>query len=457
MRHMGRLAELIRGIGVLLSDVALICLMLMLIPLLAHFDFYIGYRTWLLYLVLLFLAAYGMMTAGANMAFYLAAMGIMIFAGTYFSCREAFELTSDSVDAHAMEEMLMGLGFGAAATGIHGAWMAYRLPGSNGILRYVDCLIVAFAFYLYTAYETGENGDQILIVISLAAVLLDLLAVNQLRTGEECPSVIQGAGTGGKLLLGLIFLLCLAAAGGIVGLASGQVHSLVDILLVILGVIWRVVSAILEGISMVLAYLILFLVALLPNAPPMAQERVAGIVQEGTDAVEETAGTLLPLWVWQLLLAAGLVAGIAALLYSLRNVKLKQIAVHVRKKKILRKSYFWESFYSLARRLGSWLWFRWNYLRFRKTPQGLFILAECTGRKIKLKRLQSESPGAYVRRLAKQPQSEQLPAEAAETGFSLEALAGILDQVFYGGKEIGLTAAEYDGYRKQIRGLEDKI
>ena len=225
------LADVLRGFCVLLSDVALICLAVMLVPLLSRLDISIGYEVWIVYLLLQFLISYGMMTAGVSVNLYLLVETALVAAGTWLTCRASLAQTAAVSGNRLMGELLLCVGMGAAATGIHGAWAAYRLPGSNGILRYVDCLIAALAFYLYAAYEMGETGDRRLLGIALAAVLFDLLAVNQLRTGEECPSVIQGAGTGGRLLLGIIFLLCLAVTGAVVGLASGQVHSLVDVLL----------------------------------------------------------------------------------------------------------------------------------------------------------------------------------------------------------------------------------
>jgi len=444
---MQRLAEIIRGISVLLSDVALACLMLMLVPLLLHRQVPAGYGVWLLYLAVQFLVSYGMLAAGTGMNLYLTVSAAMIGAGTFFTCR-AFSGLLAVAGSTGMEGLLWCIGICAAATGVHGAWMAYRLPGANGILRYVDCLAAAIAFYLYTAYETGEAGDQALLGISLAAVFLDLFAVNQLRTGEECPSVIQGAGSGGKLLLGLIFLLCLAVTGGIVGLASGQVHSLVDVLLVILAGIWRILSAVLEAFALVLGYVILFVLALLPNAPAAAQEKAAAMVWEGADAVAESAGALLPAWVWQVLLAAGLAAGIGAVFYGFRHVKLRRTVVRKKTRRVVRKSHFWESVGRLAGQVRDWLWFQWSYLRCRRTPQGLFILAERTGRRLHMKRRMAESPGAYVRRLA--------AVQAASSDFSLEELARMLDGAFYGGQDIRLTAEEYAGYRRQVKYLADK-
>ena len=50
------------------------------------------------------------------------------------------------------------------------------------------------------------------------------------------------------------------------------------------------------------------------------------------------------------------------------------------------------------------------------------------------------------------PRTQSALLEAMEEG-----LAGILDQVFYGGREICLTTEEYEGYRQQIKNLADEI
>lgn len=204
------------------------------------------------------------------------------------------------------------------------------------VLRFVDCLVVALAFYLYAVYGTQLPQDRTLVALSLTAMFLDLLTVNRLRTREECPFVIQGAGNG----------------------------------------------------------------ALLPNAPPGARTRANELVIQGAEELGEYVDSVVPLWVVQLVLAVGAAACVLALLYQFRHIRLKAVRLQTRRRKVVGKSHVLQALAALAAQALARLRFEISYLRHRKTPQGLLVLAERTGRRLRLCRGPGESPGAYLRRLA---------------------------------------------------------
>ncbi|MCD8369828.1 MAG: hypothetical protein LUC94_05765, partial [Clostridiales bacterium] len=90
-----------------------------------------------------------------------------------------------------------------------------------------------------------------------------------------------------------------------------------------------------------------------------------------------------------------------------------------------------------------------------------FLLAERIGHSIKMSRKPSESPGAYVRRLAgvwengAKPEVDAVSRSDGTAGgselASLLGLADMLERVFYAGQSIRLTDEEYRKYQSVLR------
>lgn len=458
MSMMSKISSYLRGVTVLLSDVAVCCLTVGLIPLLTKWELYIALPVWIGFLCLLFLADDMMAAFGVPVNVYLIGNAAAIAAGTYFTLRYSWSVP-ESADIRVL------LAFGVIGTGIHGAVSAYRLPGSNGILRYVDCLIVLLAFYLYVVYSTGVSGNPEFIPVALAAMALDLLMVNHLRTGEEGRSVIHGAGAGGKLALMLVLAGCLAVTGAIVGLASGQVHSIVDIALVIMAYLWKIVEVVFGIIGKVLSGIILFIVMLMPATPGAVKENMAASAQESAEEVLEAAGNVIPEWVFFAVLGAGALALAGWIMYQLRHTRLRRRAARRNRRRMVRKSYLLPALLELCRRLKEKLAFEWAYRRCRTTPQGLLVLAERIGRQKKVGRQVYESPGEYLRRLDLVLRAQQAAAGGStETGgvpaagqsgegCSLAELGRLLDRIYYADQPCELTQEEYRNYVRLIRAV----
>lgn len=477
---MSRISNYVRGFSVLLSDVAMCCLIVGLIPLLAKWELYAALPVWIGYLAALFLADDLMASFGVPMNVYLLGNGAVIGAGTFLTFRYSW-CSSGSM------EMRMLLACCAAGTGVHGAAAAYRLPGSNGILRYVDCMIAALAFYLYAVFQTGFPGNQEFIPLTLAAMGLDLLMVNHLRTGDESRSVIRGAGAGGKLVLALMFSGCLIVTGAVVGLASGQVHSFVDVLLVVLSWGWNLVEVVFGVIGRVLGAIILLLVMILPATPKAAKDNMMASVQESAEEIVEYTGIVVPGWMFGAVLGAGALVLAGWIMYRLRHTTFQRKTVRRKRRRVVRRSYLFPALMMTVKRIRERLAFEWTYRRFRKTPQGLFVLAERVGKQRKVGRRASESPGEYMRRLDGVLRAQQESSRAAGDGqaevdeesslnveadegsslhagvgecsspnagvgecSSLARLADILDRIYYAGQSCELTAGEYQNYADQI-------
>lgn len=451
----GRISNYLRGISVLISDVAVCCLTVGLIPLLAKWEMNAALPVWIGYLCLLFLADDLMAAFGVPMNVYLIGNGATIGLGAFLVSRCSW-CVPDSVDIRLL------LFICAAGTGIHGAAAACRLPGSNGILRYVDSLIVLLAFYLYAVFETGLPGNPEFLPLTLAAMALDLVMVNHLRTGEENKSVIHGAGAGGKLVLALVLTGCLTVTGIIVGLASGQVHSVVDILLVIMTYLWKIAEVIFGVIGRVLGGIILFLVMLLPATPQAARQNMMDTVQESAEEIIDSTGILLPEWVLYAVLGAAALALAGWVMYQLRHTTLRRKIIKKSHHRMVRKSYLLPALLALCRRIRERLAFECAYRCCRKTPQGLFVLAERIGKQKKLGRRVHESPGEYMRRLdlvLKAQQESSSGAAAGEKGTSyddcsLAYLGEMLDRIYYAGQHCELTPEEYGNYVQKLRTIE---
>lgn len=441
-----RISNYLRGISALLSDIALFGLIVGLIPLLAGWELHIALMCWIVCVCLLFLADDLMVSFGVPVNAYLIANGLMIGGMTFLTFRASWWLP-DSFDIQVL------LGFGVVGTGIHGAIAAWRLPGSNGLVRYVDCIAGAAAFYLYAVYFTGRPCNPEFFFLALAAMALDLVTVNRLRTGDESERVIHGAGVGGKMVLALMLAGFLAVTAVVVGLASGQIHGAVDILLVILSWLWKIAEVVFGVIGKVLGGIILLLVMLLPGTPKAARETMMASVQESTEEIVDTAGIAVPDWVFYAVLGAGALALTCWIMYQLRHTRLKRRAFRPGRRRVVRRSYLFPALLELCRRLKDRIVFAWLYRRFRKTPQGLLVMAEQIGRQRKVGRRVNEGPGEYLRRLDRVLSAQPGQGERQTSG-SLADLGEMLDKIYYAGQSCGLTPAEYKHYAELLQTLQ---
>lgn len=433
-----RMTELLQGMSVLISDAAAVVLVLAVLPLCLQLDFYVPIWLWLGILCGQFLIGYTLLSIGTSVNFYLIFQGIAMAGSCIWMLRTSY-------CNPGWENMSWFLGLSVLAVSAHCAFVSWRLPEANQILRYVDVLIVLLAFFLYTEFYLNRQASSMYTVLPLAAMLLNLWTISRLRTAGDQEHVIQGAGTGGKLLLAVIGAGCLLLTAAIVGFGSEEVHSTVDVLLVLLKYVWAVVTLFFRIVGTILAGILLFFIWLLPAAPRAARENVQVMVQENVEEMTELAERVIPLWVFAalgLVFALGLIGWI---LYQYRGKSLKRIRRVSRKRKLVRKSRLWEAVRAFLRKLADDLSFQWQYLRYRKTLQGLFVLAERTGRQKHVPRKKNESPGEYVRRLAEQT-DEAL----------LRALADSLDRIWYAGEEESLTREEYERYEHVLRQLEDE-
>lgn len=441
-----RIREYLRGICVLISDAVVVTLVLMLAPVAMGWELHVALEVWTAWLCVQFLVSDVMMAMGTSINWYLIFNTLATVLGTWLTVRYSWG------DPYELEFMLF-LGTGAAVSGIHTAVAAWRLPVSNTIVGYVDALIIALAFYLYAVFDMGILEQGGLILAALGTMALDLAVVNQLRTGTECGDVIQGSGTGGKLLLVLLFLACVVVTGTIVGVVSGQVHSAVDLLLVGLRYLWMAVSAVFSVVGAILARLILFLILLLPSAPTRARETAMNVFEQ--DVGQITGGVDVPAWVLPVLAAVCGIALAGWVLWQFRGTRLPRRKRVGRRRKTVRRSHLFSSVRALLHRLADRIQEQWDYLRYRRSVQGLLVMAERMGRCCHMGRKKCESPGAYVRRLAEMLDTGT-PPDAQPGAYTLASLADRLDKVYYAGGSGDVTAEAYQAYVRQLRDWSDR-
>ncbi len=445
------IGEYIRGMGVLLSDIALICLVLGLMPLGFDWDLYVALPYWTGFLALQFLVNHLAMVAGMSVNLYLVFNSVALAVGTCLTVRNSYCYPCNI-------EMMIVLGTCVVFTGIHSAYAAYHLPDSNRILEKVDRLIGVFVFYLFMEFLAGSQTRMDFVGLTLIALVLNLLAVNQLRTGGEQGNVICGAGTGGKLMILMIIAGCLCVTAGIVGKASGQVHSAVDMFIMFLGYVWSILSVLFRILGAILGRIFLLIAMLLPSMPPQARASLQMTMKEEIMEVAEETGFDVPLWVFQLLLAIAVVVLVGYILYQLRGKRIQRVRRNVRKRNVIRKSRFFAALRERLLRLRDQLELEWNYRRYRKTPEGLLILAERVGQRNRLKRQLNESPGEYIRRFAAELDDQTRKGGISESNdadkIHLPELACQLDQIYYGGRKCELNPAVYDRYARQIQALQ---
>lgn len=445
--------DYLRGISVLISDVAACVMVLSLAPVFPDISYVrIPVLVWVIFLMVQLLVNLILTWRSVSVNMYL----IWNTAATAFL---AYLAGRGAVCPEGMGTFAVLTALCAMCTAIHGAYAAWVLPGANGILHYVDGLVVGLAFYLYAAFDAGEwTLNQDAAILAGAAILVNLLAVNQIRTNEESVNIIRGAGAGSKLVLGVIVAGILGLTGAVTGFASGQIHSAVDFLLWLCLIAAKVLEVVFTAIGTVLGWLILLIVLLFPATPQSARENVQTMVQENIEELVEESGFTLPLWFWQLLGIAALVVIASWILRYFRGVRIGRPRRAGKKRRVVRKSHVLSELLRLGRCLRERLIFEFRYRKYRRTPAGLLVYADRLGRRVKdpeagrrenLGRRKTESPGEYLRRLAGCARREA--AEEPELAEGLRGLATLMDEMYYHGKNPGFSREECLRYEELLR------
>ena len=331
------------------------------------------------------------------------------------------------------------LGILIVVCGIHNACAAHKLPGSDYFVRMTDTLVIATCLYLAAAFGMRKAFHLPVLSFVLLALMLLIFVTAGLRAGGESDSVIRGTGIGGWLVLGALFVFCLLFTAALLGLGSGHVSSLVDVIRIVWNTLCAVLTALMKGFAYVLAFFI--------RPVSMRREYTVSESSAALTAEEIIEAAPMPQWISYVFLAVLVLLVllvIAVIVWALHNARFTRIRISRRRRRVTRKSHMGSALAALFQKAFDRITFEIAYLLGRRTPQGLLVLAQRTGALHKLPRKKSESGGAYLRRL----HGVLLAQGNAST---LDTLAAQLDQLLYAGRECALTGEEYASYVSQLR------
>lgn len=333
------------------------------------------------------------------------------------------------------------LGCLIAASAAFCAFFAQKLPESNVFVRLTDAILCCTGALMALAQFLSHPLNTDILIFAGAALLLSVAACAVLRAGGESGSVVRGSGIGGVLVLavmlaaGLVLCLVLAALGG------GQVDGVVAAA----AMLWHKLGWLLEKIVMLFAAL---LSLNLGKYNVLKQETGHYTVTVVPLVDEQTAGSA-PMWlVYGLiaLLALAVLGVIIALLLDFRGKRVVRTGREARRRVVSRKSHLLSSILALFHRIADTAAFELAYRFGKRTPQKLAVYASRRFRGNPLAKRQSESPGAYMRRL-----HAALTAQG-ETS-SLDALADLLDVEIYGRGAGNCSRGEISAYKAQIQSI----
>lgn len=428
-----RLGNILRVFTAAIADAALSLLLIMLMLSLYDMErtMHPALRLWALTLLLQAVVNEFLSRHSPSLLFYgLVNAALLLIGRHYILAHTAFIPGSQGFPV--LLSMLM------IAGGAHAAFASYKLPGSDFFVRMTDILIIAASLYMFAAFCMGHAFHMPVLLFVLLTFALLLITTAALRAGGESDSVIRGTGIGGWLVLAALLALCLLFTSALLSLGSGHVNSLVDVL----SMLWQASFSALSACMKALAYLLAFFIR-----PGSMRREYA--VSDGAALPEMEIGDAAPpppwvTYVMFALFAALILVAFAAIIWALHNTKLSRRRTKRRRRRVVRKSHFFSALRNLIMQIAACISFELACFFGRRTPQGLLILAQRTGALHKLPRKKSESGGAYLRRLHGVLTAQKEPS-------SLDALAAALDAIFYGGKQITLTRAEYESYAQQIR------
>lgn len=325
-------------------------------------------------------------------------------------------------------------------SGLVCAYAVYKLPPSDVFVRLGDALILSLAAYLAACFFLGDAMIMPFLVFALGALCLSLLTAALLRAGGESDRVVRGAGTGGMLILAAVFGACVLLVSALLGMVSGKINGIVDLLLSLWAAILRLLSRALELFARIVA---LF-------APKPVHYNMAPVQEDSF--IPQNAGLEITAKMpqWAIYLFMGLIGGlilaaVLAILYMLRGTKIKRTA-RKNPRRVTRTSRMLEAIMARLAMIREAIAFELLYRAHRRTPQGLYVLAVRACRLTRRKKRPGESPGAFIRRL------HALLIESSGMS-TLDALADKLDRTLYAGETVPLSHGESDAFAAQIQAV----
>ncbi len=434
------------SIGMLAGDVA-VCAMLLSISL--FFDIEMNMLVilpWIVCLIIQFAVGFVMVQRGSAVSLFAIFHIVVVVAEIVLICLLASRLGMNP-------NLIALLAIAVAGTGIHAVVISRRSPADNLISIYSDILIVALALYLLLYSTIGPELSIGLILFAAAALVVTLVAVARLRMTQEGHTVSRGSGFGTAAIIIGIIVVCLLITGAVAGIASGQVHGFLDLLLAAGRFVWRILSVAFQALGQALEAVVLFFSRLFSSVGMGLGQNTESATDTDT-AIDFATGPVtinFPTWGFSLIMIA---VACVVIIIILRCTRHRRFAKREKKSsptiQISRTNYLKEAIAAFFRKLRARIQFELLYRQCRDTPQGifLFLLRKC--RRRKLKRRRDESPGGFVRRIC----GLNRCADGTE---SLLAFASILDESYYAGREHSFEKSESQNYVQAINAFLETI
>ncbi len=390
---MKRFTELLSGSAAVLFQVALTGWMFALSEI--NFDFVTMELNYVLISAVMLCAYYlnmVMMRRGVPVPLFALAELLLVAVGIFAFVRavriEPYELRTVIVNC-----IIYCLGFAVAA------FLSWNPTNQNGILMRFDALAIMIVVMLVLDHVLVMPGARGCLNMCYVCLVLTILSAVSIKSGALAG---RGSAVEGNGALGRVLLFILAGIMGLLGLlviiyAASGVKSFSQFLLNIIKVCINAVKTVIVYLYSLLERLVQWLSQFAKDEPmePLGIQQFAGNVE--TEAMEEVAVSI-PVWIYYVIAAIAAAAVIYMIfrLRKLRTVKIQSHAVVITK--VRRESGLMKALRELWEKLKTELRFRWNCLRYRRSPAGLLVWCEKKSPE-DLRRHTDESGEKYLLRL----------------------------------------------------------
>lgn len=320
------------------------------------------------------------------------------------------------------------------------AFISWNPTNQNGILLRFDALAIMSIIILVLDYFIGMPAAKGCLNMCYVSLALTLLSAISIKSGSLAG---RGSAVEGNGALGRILLAVLAGIMGLIALlaviyASSGVKSFSEFLL---SLIKTCLNALKTAFLYLYGLLERFVLWLSQFAEEVEMEPIGEQLGVGGAVSEENIqmDVSIPGWIYALLviLAVGALVYILFRLRKLKTVKISSRPAAVTK--VQRQSGLADALRALWKKLEDALIFKWNCLRYRRSPAGLLAWCEKKGRE-ELARLKGESGEVYLLRIG--------AVIGGESGDALAALAGAVERSFYSPQSESVSKELFRAVRK---------
>ncbi len=326
------------------------------------------------------------------------------------------------------------IGFAAAA------FVAWTPTNQSGVLLRFDALAIMTVIMLALDHIIGMPAARGCLNMCYVTLALTLMSAVSMKSGALAGrgSAVEGNGAMGRILLfvlaGIMGLIALLA----VIYASSGVKSFSEFLLSLIKTCLNALKIAFLYLYGLLEKFVRWLSQFAKDVEMEAEGMQPGV---GNPDIEGIApmDVSIPGWIYAVLIALA-AAVLIFVLFKLRKLRTARISSRaVSLTKVQRQSGLAAAIRELWKKLKSAIVFKWNCIRYRRSPAGLLVWCQKKGRE-ELARLEGESGETYLRRIA--------GLIGGESAKALTALALAVERSFYSPKREGVSKELFRAVRK---------